>query len=115
MSKQNSTMKPKTKQQVFRLAKKHDISIDGSVEWNEAFCEWEAPLGYRFTNTDNHMQYFDCDIAPHLDRSQGCKNAGDFWAGMYEELEGNINSMEKCTEKNCDYCQGENEEMWGLE
>ena len=106
----------KTKSQVFALAKKHGVTINGDVDryWGEAQCEWDAPLGYRFTDTDNHAQYFECDIAPHLDRSQGCKNAGDFWAGMYEELEGNINSMEKCMEKNCDYCQGENEKMWGL-
>ena len=97
---------PKTKSQVFALAKKHGVTINGDVDryWGEAKCEWDAPEGYRFTDTDNHCQYFECPIGQDVPRSDGAKNAPMFWTMMYEELECNVNSLEKCTEPTCDYC-----------
>ncbi len=96
----------KTKAQVFALAKKHGVTINGDVDryWGEAQCEWDAPEGYRFTDTDNHYRYFECPVGPDVPRNDGAKNAPMFWTLMYEELEANVNSLEKCTEPTCDYC-----------
>ena len=100
----------KTKAQVFALAKKHGVTIKGNVDryWGQAECEWDSPEGYKFADTDNHWQGFECLVGPDIDSGEGVKNAPMFWTQMYEILESNVNSLTPCTPENgyneCDYC-----------
>ena len=100
----------KTKSQVFALAKKHGVTISGDVDryWGRAKCEWDSPEGYKFADTDNHWQGFDCLVGPDIDGGEGVKDAPMFWTQMYEELKENVDSLTPCTPENgyeeCDYC-----------
>ena len=100
----NGKRKTKTKQQVFALAKKHDIPIQGHVDtyWKTCQCEWDVPEGKTFG--DRHSAYYECDMAEWINRNDGVRNAKEFWTGMYEELENDIKNMGDCTESICDYC-----------
>ena len=96
-------MRNYTKQQVFALAKKHDIQIEGSVDryWGTCECEYNAPAGKSFG--DRHCGVYECSIGEDMDRSEGVKTAKEFWTDMYEELKADIGYLEDC---DCGECDG---------
>ena len=103
-------MKYYTKQQVFALAKKHDISIEGNVNryWGICECEWYAPTDKAFWAAgDRHCAVFECSIGEDMDRSEGVKTAKEFWTDMYGLLKGDIENIVDC---DCDECTFDREE-----
>ena len=87
---------PKTKSQVFALAKKHNIEIEGGTDmyWKTAECEWYAPEGKSFLGRHCSVMQVDlgCDV----------KDAKTFWSMMYKDLKQDIEYLDDC---DCDDCK----------
>ena len=100
-----------TKQQVFALAKKHDITIEGGVDryWGTCECDWVLPTGKAFWSPgDRHSAVFEASIPPleklpaHMSADDfDVKNAKVFWTHMYEELKEDAENIVDC---DCDDC-----------
>ena len=85
----------KTKQQVFALAKKHNIDIEGHTDmyWHRAECEWDAPFGKSFGG--RHCSVYEASIGIDVN------SAKEFWNHMFEDLSNDIKYLQDCDCRDC--------------
>lgn len=92
-----------TKQQVERLAKKHNIEVEDESDYYDVCIFLYTPKGFRFKSTECHTaatSFSRLTPGDYPNAYQGTKAEG--WGHAMSDMEFGI---EDCPNENCGYCE----------